>query len=280
MGSDLGMRALEVVGLAVAAAAIAFVLVAGNPQRPAPRPAVSQVAPAGTAESPNDPGAAAGSPEQQPAPDPPDPTAEDEAVAFPVVRVKPDEKVVLHDEPDGQPVTTAEDETEFGSPSVFSVVRREDSWVGVPSPDLPNGELGWIRIDSRRLLGGTVDLEIRVDLSDRDAELLRDGTVVREFPVTIGAADSPTPTGRFAVTDTFRGDLNPVYGCCAVALTATQPNLPADWPGGDRIAIHGTSAPTTLLGEAASNGCVRAADRDVSYLVDHVPPGTPVMIRR
>ena len=68
----------------------------------------------------------------------------------------------------------------------------------------------------------------------------------------------------------FRGDLNPAYGCCAVALTATQPNLPADWPGGNRIAIHGTDAP---LGEAASHGCIRSADEDVSRLVDTVPPG-------
>jgi lipoprotein-anchoring transpeptidase ErfK/SrfK len=89
--------------------------------------------------------------------------------------------------------------------------------------------------------------------------------------------EAPTPTGRFAVTDTFRGDLNPAYGCCAVALTARQTRLPSGWLGGDRIAIHGTSGP---LGAAISHGCVRAADADVSELVDRLPPGTPVTIRQ
>jgi lipoprotein-anchoring transpeptidase ErfK/SrfK len=100
---------------------------------------------------------------------------------------------------------------------------------------------------------------------------------VRSFAVTIGAPGVETPTGRFAVTDSFRGELDPAaYGCCALALSATQPHLPSGWLGGNRIAIHGTSGP---LGVAASHGCVRAADEDVSALVARVPLGTPVFIR-
>lgn len=269
------MRTLEAIGLAVAVAAVAFVLFSTGEHDdvgPTPAAGASTSTRASAPEATPEPGLARAEPEAVPAPDP----AEPEAEVHPVVQVKPGERVVLRDEPDGEPVSTAEDETKFGSPSVFSVVREQDRWVGVPSPDLPNGELGWIRVDPERLLGGAVDLEIRVDLSERRTELLRDGVVIRDFPVTIGAPDTPTPTGRFAVTDTFRGGLHPAYGCCAVALTATQPNLAAGWAGGDRIAIHGTSAP---LGEAASNGCVRAADRDVSHLVNNVPPGTPVVIR-
>ena len=97
---------------------------------------------------------------------------------------------------------------------------------------------------------------IVVDVSDRSAELLEGDKVERRFAVTVGAPGSDTPLGRFAVTDTFRGDLNPAYGCCALALSATQPNLPSGWLGGSRIAIHGTTGP---LGIAASHGCVRAA---------------------
>ena len=74
------------------------------------------------------------------------------------------------------------------------------------------------------------------------------GRVLRSFAVTVGSPASPTPTGRFAITDTFRGRLNPAYGCCALATTATQPSLPSGWLGGSRIAIHGTTGP---LGEAA-----------------------------
>ena len=88
---------------------------------------------------------------------------------------------------------------------------------------------------------------------------------------------SPTPIGRFAITDTFRGNLNPAYGCCALATSATQSDLPSGWLGGDRIAIHGTTGP---LGAALSHGCIRASNAAVSALVRRVGLGTPVVIHR
>ena len=38
------------------------------------------------------------------------------------------------------------------------------------------------------------------------------------FPITIGAPESPTPTGHYAVTDTFVDLNSSAYGCCALAL--------------------------------------------------------------
>jgi lipoprotein-anchoring transpeptidase ErfK/SrfK len=69
------------------------------------------------------------------------------------------------------------------------------------------------------------------------------------------------------------------YGCCIVALSARQPNLPPGWAGGDRIAIHGTPH-TETIGQAASTGCLRAADTDLRVLMRDVPVGAPVFIRR
>jgi lipoprotein-anchoring transpeptidase ErfK/SrfK len=68
------------------------------------------------------------------------------------------------------------------------------------------------------------------------------------------------------------------YGCCIIPLSARQPNLPAGWAGGDRIAIHGTTRPETI-GQAASNGCLRASDADLRVLMRDVPIGAPVFIR-
>lgn len=197
--------------------------------------------------------------------------------AHPVIWVRSGKRIPVRTEPrGGEVVEVADRRTEFGSPTVFGVVREQDGWAGVSTPKLANGRLGWIRLDGDRLKAGWTRMSIVVDLSQRVAQLRKDDAVVRTFPVTIGAPGAETPTGRFAVTDNFRGDLNPVYGCCAVALSATQPNVPSGWLGGNRIAIHGTSGP---LGVAASHGCVRAADRDVRALVDRVPLGTPVFIR-
>ena len=194
----------------------------------------------------------------------------------PVLSVRSGREVEIHSAPGGPVVRTVGDETEFGSPRIFSVARTEGEWAGVPNPFTGNGTLGWIRLDPRDLRPGYTRQSVVVDLSEHRAELLRADRVVRSFTVTIGAPGTETPTGSFAVTDTFRGHLNPAYGCCAVALTAEQPKLESGWLGGNRIAIHGT---TGLLGVALSHGCIRAADRDVSALVDTLAPGTPVTVR-
>jgi hypothetical protein len=199
----------------------------------------------------------------------------DDGYGWIVVRVG--ERVTVHDSPDGGVIKEVGRETEFGSPRVFSVIRRDGRWAGVPTPWLPNGELGWVKLDARRLRGGSLDEEIVVDLSERRAELRRGERVLRSFAITIGMPGADTPTGRFAVTDTFRGGLNPAYGCCALALTARQPHLPSGWLGGNRIAIHATSGP---LGVAASHGCIRASNEDVSALVDQVALATPVFVRQ
>ena len=197
--------------------------------------------------------------------------------AYPLIWVRRGQQVDVRTEPGGGTVANQVGRrTDFGSPTVFGVVKEVDGWAGVTTPYLPNGQLGWVRLDPEQIKAGWTKLSVAIDLSERRAALRVDGTVVRTFPVTIGAPGVDTPTGRFAVTDTFRGDLDPAaYGCCAVALSATQPHIPSGWLGGNRIAIHGTTGP---LGVAASHGCVRAANPDVSMLVDRLPLGSPVFI--
>jgi hypothetical protein len=195
----------------------------------------------------------------------------------PTVWLRRGAKLSLRSSPGGKVVDTLGPRTQFGSRTVLAVFRRRGRWAGVSTPLLSNGERGWVKLDPSKLRAGWTRYEIDVDLSRRVAQLRLRHRVLRSFSVTVGAPDSPTPTGRFAVTDTFRGDLNPAYGCCALAITARQPHLPSGWLGGNRIAIHGTTGP---LGAALSNGCVRAANEDVSLLVRRVAPGAPVVIRQ
>lgn len=227
---------------------------------PATDPAAVEAAPA--AEPP--------APQRSRALDPP-------ANTFAAIWVRSGHEVEMRTEPGGgEVVARVGRRTGFGSPSVFSVVEHRGRWAGVTTERLANGTLGWIRVDPKRVDAGWTSEQIVVDLSERRGELIRDGEAKLSFPVTVGAPGSPTPTGRFAVTDTFTGLRSSAYGCCALALSATQPSLPSGWLGGDRIAIHGTSGP---LGEALSHGCVRAADADVRRLIREVPLGAPVVIR-
>ena len=194
-----------------------------------------------------------------------------------IVWLRHDAKIAIRSSPGGKIVKTLRWRTPFDSPTVLAVFRHVGDWAGVPTPLLPNGQLGWVKLDPSRLRAGWTRYAVDVDLSRRTAQLRLGERVLRSFTVTVGAPGTTTPTGRFAITDTFRGNLGPAYGCCALATTATQPNLPSGWLGGNRIAIHGTYG---SLGIADSHGCVRAANENVNLLVNRVPLGSPVVIRQ
>jgi L,D-transpeptidase-like protein len=183
--------------------------------------------------------------------------------------------VALRARPGGRVVERVSSRTSFGSPQALSVVRsRQGRWLAVSTPELGNGHLGWVDARSRDLRFARTRLELDIDLSERLAVLRSGSRVLRRLVVGVGRPGSPTPTGRFSVTDKLSGpDYSAYYGCCILALSATQPNLPAGWSGGNRIAIHG--GPT---GGAVSAGCLHAGDADLRYLMRLVPLGTPVRI--
>ena len=186
--------------------------------------------------------------------------------------------VVLRKRPGGDAVGVVGPTTEFGSPRVLSVAARRGAWLGVVTEDQPNGKLAWVKARDRGVRAGRTRWSLHADLSDRRVELRRGDRVVRTVTVAIGTAGSPTPTGRFSVTDKIPGTrYGSYYGCCILALSGTQPNPPPGWTGGNRLAIHGTNAPSTI-GTPASAGCLRAADDDLQVLMRLVPLGTPVLI--
>lgn len=138
--------------------------------------------------------------------------------------------------------------------------------------------MGWInaRSSSVRLVHALIWIE--VDLSRRELTVHRQNSVLRRFRVAIGQPESPTPTGRFAVTDKLPGaDFASVYGCCILALSGHQTRLPPGWTGGDRLAIHATIDPEDI-GARVSAGCVSARDTDLRYLMSVIPLGTAVVI--
>jgi hypothetical protein len=194
-----------------------------------------------------------------------------------IVRVR--RPLALRSRPRGPVVSSLSAATEFGSPGVAAVGARRGAWLGLVTTARPNNKLGWVRRDDSGVGLRRVGYSLHADLSEHRLVLRRRGRAVKRLSVAIGRPGSTTPTGRFAVTDKLDGSrYGSYYGCCILALSGTQPNLPPGWSGGNRLAIHGTNAPGTI-GQAASAGCLRAADADLAVLIRRVPLGTPLFVR-
>jgi L,D-transpeptidase-like protein len=183
----------------------------------------------------------------------------------------------LYRRPEGPRRMRISGRTQWGSPRILPVVDRRGDWLAVQAPELRNGEVGWL--PQRRARLDATPWSIRVDLSRRRLEVRREGQTVRVFRVAVGRRKNPTPIGRFAVTDKLRVTTpNSPYGCCVLALSGHQRNLPRDWPGGDRLAVH-ASPDLSSIGKPVSLGCMRSRPQDARWLIQTIPLGTPIFIR-
>jgi len=158
---------------------------------------------------------------------------------------------------------------------VVGATRRDgEPWYEVLLPLRPNGTSAWVRERDVKLRERTERIE--VDLSKRTLDYLVGGEVAERFHVGIGTDEFPTTTGDFYVYVKVPYDNpNQPYGIMALGLSGFS-RVITDWPGGGRIAVHGTPYASNR-GEAVSHGCVRVYNEDMESLID-VPLGTPVII--
>jgi hypothetical protein len=195
-----------------------------------------------------------------------------------LLRVRQHERVRLHKRPGGRVVAVLGSRTEFGSPTVLTVLARRGAWAQV-SAALLGGKRAWLRIDGHVARRQT-RWELRADISARSLAVVHDGRVLHTYRVAVGAPLSPTPAGRFQVTDKLRGPkFGSSYGCCIIALSTDQPHPPPGWTGMARMAVHGTNVERTV-GDAVSAGCLHARGAAMRWMMRHVPNGAPIVISR
>lgn len=183
--------------------------------------------------------------------------------------------VELRRTPAGTVVARAAWRTPFGSRRRLRVVEQRGDWYRVESDVLGNGRTAWVPV-SAPVRVTVVRASLEADLSERLLTYRVGSRIVFRRRVSIGAGTSPTPVGRFHVTDRLRV---PRWGlgCCVLVISGSQPRLPAGWDGGDRLAIHGRPG-TAPIGSAVSAGCLQATDATVRELIRTVPLGAPVVI--
>jgi hypothetical protein len=183
----------------------------------------------------------------------------------------------LRRDPGGRAFVILHPHTEFGSPRILAVTRSRGAWLQVITSAHDNRGRGWIPAASARL--DATDTSLLVERSRHRLALRHGSRIVRWIPIAVGRPGNETPLGHFAVTDKLRtAQIGSPYGCCALALSGHQRKLEPGWPGGDRLAIHGTPSEWTV-GKAVSLGCMRAYRKDISALLREVPAGAPVFVR-
>lgn len=207
----------------------------------------------------------------------PAPTNREQAATPQAEVVRPAQAMVAFAEADiASQQRTIDATTELGSPTALLVTERRDGWVRVLLPGRPTGATAWLRDQGLEIR--PVPTEIRVDLAARTLTLLEAGRTVLTTPVAVGAPETPTPTGRFSVTDKLdTQDPGGAYGRYAVGLSGRSEVL-TEFAGGDgQIGIHGTDRPDSI-GQAVSHGCIRVPNEVMERLNQVLPLGTPVVV--
>jgi lipoprotein-anchoring transpeptidase ErfK/SrfK len=165
----------------------------------------------------------------------------------------------------------------YGVPTVAWVRHLSDDGRHglVDVPYVAHRAQGWIAL--RGLSTSYTRIRVEADLSDHRITIARGDDVLFRAPATTGAPASPTPAGRYFVTDRVPFPAGSSLGTFAFGISGIQPRLPAGWSGGDQLAIHGTNA-SWSIGRSASAGCLRVSEQVLQRLRSLLRLGTPVVI--
>jgi lipoprotein-anchoring transpeptidase ErfK/SrfK len=159
------------------------------------------------------------------------------------------------------------------------------AWVMKTSPDGEWGQVqipyvsprrnGWIRLEG--LNRAHTWIVVHVDLSAHRVTVTKAGRKLFSFLAAIGAPTSPTPPGRYFVTDRIPFWRGSALGSFAFGISGIQPRLPVGWNGGNQLAIHGTDN-MAWIGTSSSAGCVRVSEKALADFKPLLMLGTPVII--
>lgn len=169
------------------------------------------------------------------------------------------------------PFGTVTAKTHFGQPVWVPVLRHRGAHATVLVPLGPSGRI--VHANLRRMPLRWTRTRVVVNLADSRLTVLRGRHLLGSFPIGQGTSATPTPVGRFFVTDRLVFPAGSPYTPYALGLSAKQTHLAPTWIGGDQIAIH----PGPM--GAVSNGCIHTTLQATLLLRRVAPLGTLVIVR-
>jgi lipoprotein-anchoring transpeptidase ErfK/SrfK len=182
--------------------------------------------------------------------------------------------VTVHDAADGVATATLVNPQPSGAPLTFLVEENRGAWLQVHLSGRPNGSTGWIRAQEVALQ--RLDYSLRVSTAENTVTLYRNAELVSTFPAATGTGGTPTPVGTFYLTELL-APTNQGYGPFAFGVSAFSDAVTSFGGGPGQIGLHGTNDAASI-GTAASHGCIRLSNEDITTLAGILPLGTPITI--
>ncbi|MCU7723367.1 L,D-transpeptidase family protein [Actinoplanes sp. KI2] len=184
-------------------------------------------------------------------------------------------KLALYDAPGGNPRAFLPPDIR-GVEVTVPIVEREPGWVAVLLPSI-NRRIGWLPAtgwSSRPLRD-----QIVVHLDRHELTWLHDGVRQESWTVATGSDRTPTPPGRTFVLGRTTTEGSVYAGLDALVLGAVPDDRDAVAPGlrDAHTGIHGWYS-ASAFGRSISNGCLRLPRDGQRTLLDHIGPGTPVVV--
>ena len=166
--------------------------------------------------------------------------------------------------------------TYYKNPLVVEVLENQGDWMKVLITARPNHTTGWIKADDVTI--AATDFHMELDLSTFHLKVFQGAVVFVETDVVIGKDSTPTPLGRFFVTEKIKNPSDTgIYGAWILPINGYSEVLDTFDNGLPQVAFHGTNQPE-LVRTKSSNGCVRIPNDVVVKIAGAIPAGTPIDI--
>ena len=130
----------------------------------------------------------------------------------------------------------------------------------------------------------SLDAWLQVNLSKRQVKLYQGSYFIKSYPIAVGRSGWETPKGNFQVQQMVENPnwVHPLTNRLYLNDDRNNPLGPywiGFWTDGTNwVGFHGTPDPKSV-GRAASHGCIRMFNEDISELFYQVSSGTIVVVK-
>jgi len=166
--------------------------------------------------------------------------------------------------------------TVFGNPLVYRVLAGApgDAWAKVYVPARPNGTTAWVQ--TSQFNWGSSNQLLQINISNNTVTLFEGSNVLISTAAVTGKSSSPTPRANGWVEEIMAGPSS-AFGPRLISLGIFSDALNTFAGGIPKIALHGTNNPG-LMGQYASNGCIRVPNDVITQIANTVKVGSKVVI--